>query len=249
MYKEYLPSAALWPYIESYWVFDSIVGEERTVRVLPDGCVDILLNCNEKSPNNALPPFCPYIVGTMTTFSDVTYHPIKMIGIRFKPGGITAFIRTPIHELTDQSIKMNLIETIFDQTQFQDTLTEKKNLLEMINYINFYLLRQLNNVNIPDKQIMTAVNLIKQNNGCLPVRELLNEVCLSQRQFERKFKSAIGITPKVFSSVIRFQNAHRLLQQQSEQSIFLTAIECGYYDHAHFIREYKRFTGNTPKQQ
>lgn len=250
MYQEHQPSTALLPYIETYWTYDSFMMGMQTVKVLPDGCVDILLNCKEEAAENELPSFCPYIVGTMTTFSDVTYNDgMQMMGIRFRPGGITAFIQLPIHEITNQRIEMGLIETVFEKTRFQDDLAEKKNLYERIRYVDSYLLSRLQHANIPDRQVMTAVNLMEQNRGCLPIGELMDKVCLSQRQFERKFKAIIGISPKVFSSVIRFRHAHELLQQQSEQSIFLTAIDCGYYDHAHFIREFKRFTGQTPKQQ
>lgn len=250
MYQEYEPSNALLPYIETYWTYDSFMEGMQTVKVLPDGCVDILLNCKEEAAENELPSFCPYIVGTMTTFSDVTYNDgMQMMGIRFRAGGITAFIQLPIHEITNQRIEMGLIETVFEKRRFQDDLAEKKNLYERIRYVDSYLLGKLQHAGLPDRQVMTAVNLVMQNKGRLPIGNLMDKVCLSQRQFERRFKASIGISPKVFSSVIRFRHAHELLQQQSEQSIFLTAIDCGYYDHAHFIREFKRFTGQTPKQQ
>lgn len=248
MYQEYRPSIVLLPYIETYWTFDSFIEGEQTVRILPDGCVDILLNCNDTISNNGMYPFHPYIVGTMTSYSDVLYtRCMKMVGVRFKPGGITAFINVPIHELTNQRIDMSLLESIFDNTLFCDNIAIQNDVREVVNYIDSYLIGKLNRITIPDKQIMAAVDTIKYHKGCLPIKEVLEEVCLCQRQFERKFKSVIGITPKVFSSVVRFQNAQEVLQQHPKQSVFLTAIDCGYYDHAHFIREFKRFTGGSPK--
>ena len=71
MYQEYRPSIVLLPYIETYWTFDSFIEGEQTVRILPDGCVDILLNCNDTISNNGMSPFHPYIVGTMTSYSDI----------------------------------------------------------------------------------------------------------------------------------------------------------------------------------
>lgn len=126
MYQEYRPSIVLLPYIETYWTFDSFIEGEQTVRILPDGCVDILLNCNDTISNNEMSPFHPYIVGTMTSYSDVLYtRCMKMIGVRFKPGGITAFINVPIHELTNQRIDMSLLESIFDNTT-KDAYQSKK---------------------------------------------------------------------------------------------------------------------------
>lgn len=239
MYKEYHPNILLSPYIETYWVSnDSIQGEE-TIRILPDGCVDILFNWDSKC-------FTPCIIGTMTSFLDVTYvNTIRMMGIRFRPCGISAFTRVPISEFTNTKVDISLFETIFDAWFFEQLL-KIENEIEKIHYIDSYLVEQLENTFSIDKQMVYAVKLIKETKGVQPISEILNSVCLCQRQFERKFKTAIGITPKMFSSIIRFTNAKKLARTATNESLFSIALECGYYDHAHLIREHKRFAGNLP---
>ena len=239
MYKEYHPNILLAPYIETYWVSnDSIQGEE-TIRILPDGCVDILFNWDAKS-------FVPNIIGTQTTYLDVIYqHRIRMMGIRFRPCGITAFTRVPIHEFTNTKINISLFDTIFDHWFFENLL-EKEDEIEKLEYIDSYFITLLKNIFTVDKQIAHTTNLIIETKGTQPISEILNSVCLCQRQFERKFKTAVGITPKAFSSIIRLQNTRRIISNSSNESLFSIALACGYYDHAHLIREHQRLAGDLP---
>ena len=72
MYTEYRPNILLAPYVETYWVSDENLKSQQTIRIFPDGCVDILFNCTEDD-NSDIKPFIPYIIGTMTIFSDVKY--------------------------------------------------------------------------------------------------------------------------------------------------------------------------------
>jgi len=238
MYKEYHPNILLSPYIETYWVSNDSTQGEQTIRVLPDGCVDIIFNWEMKS-------FVPDIIGTITTYLDVTYiNTIRMMGIRFRPCGISAFTRVHINEFTNIKVDISLFDTIFD-TWFFEQLFEIEDEIEKIHYIDSYLVEQLEKTFSIDKQMTYAVNLIKNNKGVLPIGVLLNSVCLSQRQFERKFKATIGITPKMFSSIIRFANTKEVLRTATNESLFSIALECGYYDHAHLIREHKRFAGDS----
>lgn len=244
MYKEYLPNILLSPYIETYWVSNGYKGEQ-TIRILPDGCVDILFNL-DSVPQDNIKPFLPYIIGTMTTYSDVIYkNAIRMMGIRFRPCGISAFTRVPINEFTNIKVDLSLFETIFD-VSFYEQLPEIENEVERICYIDTYLVKILKKTFSIDKQLIYAVDFIRQTKGVLPINDVLNIVCLCQRQFERKFKATTGITPKMFSSIIRFANTKEVLCTSTSESLFSIALEYGYYDHAHLIREYKRFAGNLP---
>lgn len=81
----------------------------------------------------------------------------------------------------------------------------------------------------------------------VPVNKLLDKVCLSQRQFERQFKNLTGMTPKMFSSITRFSLSEKYLRLHPNESLFSVALDCGYYDHSHLIREFKRFGGASPQ--
>jgi Transcriptional regulator containing an amidase domain and an AraC-type DNA-binding HTH domain len=71
---------------------------------------------------------------------------------------------------------------------------------------------------------------------------------LSKRQFERTFKNAIGISPKLFSRIIKFKNSVNYLRSSSTNSLYNVAIDCGYYDHSHLIKDFKEFGGTLPNE-
>jgi len=239
-YKEYQPNTLLSPYIETYWT-SNVWGKGESHKIFPDGCVDIIFTFDKTKGT-----FLARIVGTMTSFLEVIYpQTVQMFGIRFKPAGITAFTRVPIHEFTNQNVELALVETLFDKS-FYETLPEKQSMGEIIIQIYNYLINKLSCLYYADKQIIHAVDLICFSKGQLSPAKVAAEVCLCQRHFERKFKSAIGISPKTFAKIVRFKHALHCLQSGSYQGLLSVAIECGYYDHTHLIKDFKTFSGDTP---
>jgi transcriptional regulator GlxA family with amidase domain len=75
---------------------------------------------------------------------------------------------------------------------------------------------------------------------------LASEVCLCQRHFERKFKSAIGVSPKTFAKIFRFKHVLQVLGNYPQKNLLTTAEEYGYYNHTHLINDFKTFSGETP---
>ena len=90
------------------------------------------------------------------------------------------------------------------------------------------------------------MNIINQSAGKRSVRSLMDEVCLCQRHFERKFKHNTGFTPKEYSRIVKFKNAVELLRNTTSVNLLTTAIDARYYDLAHFSKEIKTLSGNTP---
>lgn len=245
IYREFKPDTLLTPYIETYWTAHGFEEREESHRVLPDGCVDIVISLTE-SPHLGLNPFRPNIVGTMTTFFNGSYvKDVCLVGIRFRPAGFTAFCQVSIDEFTDKRIDLTLVETLFDESFYAD-LPEKKTMLEVIRHIDSYFVQKLKYLFLPEARIVYAIDLIRQSNGLLPLNEVDAKSCLSVRHFERKFKTAVGISPKTFSKVVKFQYTCNYLKNHGDSSLFLTAIDCGYYDLAHLIKDFKTLSGSAP---
>ena len=246
-YKEYEPNRLLSPYIDTYWMGGSFGGEGKFNKILPDGCVDIIFSFDKFDKFDKAKSTCfTKIVGTMTTFLEISYpQTVEMFGIRFKPAGITAFTRVPVEEFTDRDVELALVDTLFDKSFFE-TLPEKQSVEEMIRHTDNYLINYLPCLYHQEKQIIRAVDLICFYRGQLSSAKVASEVCLCQRHFERKFKSAIGISPKTFAKIHRFKYALRYLRNNPDQDLTSVAIECGYYDHTHLIKDFKTLSGNTP---
>lgn len=240
MYIEYQPHPFLSQYIETYWSSIDFAEKEVCRRVLPDGCVDIIFSFHRQSP--------PHIVGTMTTFLEVEYlGEVRFIGIRFKPGGITAFIRVPVNEFTDSRVELFSTESVFDKS-FSEDIPWERSTTDIISFVDNYLLSRLPKLSLVDERVDYAVSLIKQGKGNIPIPLIAEQACLSKRQFERRFLAGIGISPKAFSRIIKFKNTHHLLKSGANQSLFDLAVDCGYYDHAHLIKEFKRLSGSLPSE-
>ena len=249
MYKEYPPDLRLQHLIETYWVADGMVESPVTQRVLPDGCVDIIFDFGSSNNTRQHSAGLPKLVGTMTSLLEISYQPgqVQMMGIRFAPAGITAFTRIPVSGITNRNIELPLTETLFDES-FYERLPEMESMQERIAYINAYFLTRIHKLYLPDRQIRHAVSLIQGNNGHLSVRKIAGEVCLSERQFERKFKTTIGISPKAFSNIIRFRSVYSYMETHPDESMYEIAIACGYHDHSHMNKEFQRLGGLSPSE-
>ncbi|MDH6305492.1 AraC-like DNA-binding protein [Parabacteroides sp. PF5-5] len=249
MYKEYPPDLRLQRLIETYWVADGVIEDSVTQRILPDGCVDIIFDFGSNNNTKQHPTGLPKLVGTMTSLLEISYQPgrVQMMGIRFAPAGITAFTRMPVSGITNQNIELPLAETLFDKS-FYERLPDMECMQERIVYINTYFLARMHKLYLPDRQIKHAVSLIQSNNGHLSVWKIAGEVCLSERQFERKFKTTIGISPKAFSNIMRFRFVRRYMEAHPDESMYEIAIACGYHDHSHMNKEFQRLGSFSPSE-
>jgi AraC-like DNA-binding protein len=247
MFSVYPPDIRLSHLIETYWVFDGMIENPYAAKVLPDGCVDIIFDFGENDGTGRLQTGVPELIGTMTSPLHVSYRKekVRMMGICFAPAGITAFTRMPVFEFTNQNISLPLSETLFDK-KFYERLPDMNCMQERIDYLNQYFLARLHKFYVPDIQIGHAVSMIRANNGQQSVKKIAKEVCLCERHFERKFKSAIGISPKMFSRIIRFKYTIDYLQTCSIDNMYNVAIDCGYFDHSHLIKDFKAFGGTLP---
>jgi len=240
-YQEYNPDIQLTPWVKNYWSADGFLESEVTPKVFPDGCTDIIFKFDRTKGTSYAGLF-----GTMTTFIEVDYpKSTKMFGIRFKPAGITAFTRIPMEELTDRSVELSLLKTLFDKS-FYEELPEKHSFAEIVAHTNSYLINQLPYLYHSDKQIIHAIDLISLTKGQLNLADVASDICLCRRHFERKFKSTVGVSPKMFAKIFRFKHALKCLHNYPYKDLLTIAVECGYYDRTHLIKDFKSLSGNAP---
>jgi AraC-like DNA-binding protein len=239
-YSEYNPAIQLSHLVETYWAASGFPDSADVSKILPDGCVDIIFMFDRAKGS-----FDVNIVGTMTAFLEIDYRSVQMFGIRFKPAGITAFTRVPVEEFTDRIVELALVETLFSRS-FREALAEKQSTAEIAAYTDSCLTGLLPCLYRSDLQIIRAVDMIYLAKGQLSLAALASEICLCQRHFERRFKSAIGISPKLLAKIFRFEHALQCLKNCPHKDLLDVAVECGYYDHSHLIRDFKTLSGDAP---
>lgn len=247
MYKEYSPSAILDPYIDKYWISNGFIQGSFNLRIAADGCADIILASGENATSRQMKEFHPYIVGTMETYGEeLLCNHVNMMGIRFKPAGITAFIQNNIYDFTNIKADLSDVESIFGD-EFYSVLMSDNNFYAILLEVDNYLIRRLPYRYKQEKRIVSALLLINRLKGIVSSGEVADYVCLSQRQFERLFKYSTGISPKTYGRIVRYKNTRRYLQENPKATLFSAAIDCGYYDHSHLIKDFQTLSGEVPK--
>ncbi|WP_254091874.1 helix-turn-helix domain-containing protein [Dawidia soli] len=109
-------------------------------------------------------------------------------------------------------------------------------------------MNKLNAQTTLDNIVKTTIDALLSTNGSSPIQAILQEDPSKRRQLERKFLKQIGISPKQLGRVIRLQTALKMLLSQPSETLTHIAYESEYYDQAHFIKDFKEFTGTSPKE-
>jgi AraC-like DNA-binding protein len=170
-----------------------------------------------------------------------------MIAVVFYPDALSPFINIPIIEFTGLIVDL---EFAFGKAikEIQEKIFEANSNEKRITLIEHFLLNQLKNREIQfNNDIRFAVSQMQLNNK-ISILKLASEVNMSKRNFERKFLENVGLTPVFFNRIVRFQKAIKLINHQRELTFTELAYSSGYYDQSHFIRDFKQFYGQPPKE-
>jgi len=223
-------------------------------RVIPTENVQIMFHYKTPfvvyHPDNTITHQPQTIISGLTnSFSDVsTFGDAGVIFVAFQPAGACHFFNFPLSEIENQSI--DLSDIFFKEIkQVEEKLYSKNTLAERVNLIESFLLKRFSQVPYYDESLIrTGVQLIKQNKGQISALALSDKLSVSSKSLERKFSEYLGKTPKQFIKLIRFQET--LYDISSNKNINLTeyAYRNGYFDQSHFIRDFKLFSGYTPKE-
>jgi AraC-like DNA-binding protein len=170
-----------------------------------------------------------------------------LIQIVFKPGGLFRLTGIPSNYLTNQYIDA---ETIFSKEikSVNDKINECNSFTQMIQVVEAFLCTEIKRKLYACNPLDVATSQLFSLNSIPSVDSLAKSACQSTRHFERNFKERMGISPKYFLKVLRFENAFRVRNKNPNLDWFTIAVACGYYDYQHLSRDYKELTGLTPNQ-
>lgn len=133
------------------------------------------------------------------------------------------------------------------QKKYQEQLAAAKHLEEQVALVSQLMLELIALHNIPpNDQIQQAIALILKHNGQIKIKDVLNKIYLTERTFERNFMAQVGLSPKQFAKIIQFQCSLHQLNQNNFKKLTEVGLDSGFTDQSHFIRAFKKYTGQTP---
>jgi AraC-like DNA-binding protein len=169
---------------------------------------------------------------------------IGTVLVYFTEIGFTQFSSHPANELFDLIISLDDIFEKNKVKEVEEKLAATSTDRQRINIVEQFLLSQLKDIQT-DKLIVEAVKLIYQAKGTIRVKELNEKLFISQSPFEKRFRKIVGTTPKKFASIIRFNTVLDNLNET--KTLTEICYENNFFDQAHFIKDFKQFTGDTPE--
>ena len=249
------PSKILAPYIKRYWAIENTLdkGEICVQRIVPTGLTELMLyftqrpkvlNSNKFLSDNVA------LYGHQNDFYDIELTgSLSVFSIVFQPQGLMQFFKFPLHEICNQNVPLKYLS---GQTgrDLEEKMGEAATFHQRVFIVEHFLwdLLKKHDTDFEFRRVNRVAELIKSTGGDVDINQIYSEACLSRKQFERIFAERVGISPKQYLKIIRFQFA--IFQKQQNINLNMTELsyESRYFDQSHFIKDFKSLCGMTPKQ-
>ncbi len=254
-YQTYQPHPDLEPLVKLYWTLEvPATGEAHRQRIIPDGCLEMAFilgdDIKRYTTGDAfvMQPRA-MVLGQITVpfFIEPTGY-VDCFAVRFYPYGLANFLDTPIKELANTETPLSALfgDAIADALAQQIRLAEDTE--SRIAIIERFLFKKLNDQASIDNIVKATIDSMFLTSGAVSIKQMLANDGSKRRQLERKFTAQVGMSPKQLSKVIRLQAVLKMMLTQRPERLSQIAYESDYYDQAHFTRDFKEFTGMTPKE-
>jgi AraC-like DNA-binding protein len=249
----YIPRPPLSDFVGLFWFYEDYRQPHKKERLLPDGSMELVINLREDQTrlydrhdtDQVRTLGGSLIVGAQSEFFVIdTAEQASVVGVHFKPGGAFPFFGLPAGELRNSHLSLDtlwgalagelrerLLEAATPQAMFcilEEVLLARARRLERHPAVKFAL-REF--YGIPHTRTISEVTA---------------QIGLSAKRFIQVFDGEVGLTPKLFCRVRRFQKVLRLVRAGRRVEWAGVAADCGYFDQAHFIRDFHAFSGLNP---
>ncbi|MES2704686.1 MAG: helix-turn-helix domain-containing protein [Bacteroidota bacterium] len=254
IYREYPPHPLLARHIKCFWTLDApdAVGLAQKEKIFPDGCTELIFNYGRpfrqyNSTGGYSQQLQSFIHGQLT--SHIQLGPTGdtgVLGARFYPHGLASFTNVPLHLFTQMTIGLqNLWGSA--AVELEDKIIGAPCNDERVKLLAAFLISKLRDNN-KLSAIAAAVAHVASEKGNVKVSELAKQLYMSERSLERQFMATVGMSAKTFARISRFQFAFSMMQREDALHLTDIAYNAGYFDQAHFTRDFRDFTGETPTQ-
>ena len=251
LYRELSPAPALRSYVRCYWTLRAdATGDASPQRVLPDGCVEIIINLgarfirHDESGGTEGQPL-ELVVGPTTRHMTIAPSgAIRLVGVRFAPGGAVPFLSVAPQEVRDAAPSLADVASPFIGAVAERLAVApfgvEGSVLDTALCARLAQARRLT-----DHRVLASVHAARVADQPLRVDTLMSLTGLGARQLERTFRDHVGFGPKTLCRLVRFQRVVRAIEPTPRPSWARLAARHGYADQAHLAREFREFAGTT----
>jgi AraC-like DNA-binding protein len=251
------PNPSLKDLVNHIMVFQTVFNEYSPapsilLPPLPEQCIFFYpqdeVEAEYLSANKQMKLYTCSLVGPQTSSVKLNLgHKHLVIKISFQPGGLYRLLGIPMQELL-QVEAFNGQDFLGKMVrELSTSIQETANLISMVHQIEMALMKRMDQLK-PKLPIDLVLQEMVNKGGLLSIDKAASNAFLSNRQFERQFKQRIGLSPKIFSRLIRFSNAWIIKENNAQMKWTDIAHRSGYFDQMHLIRDFKEFAGINPKQ-
>jgi AraC-like DNA-binding protein len=251
-----LPSNELQPFIKHYLFLESKGNGIKKLRLFSDGNTGMVFSFNNNlisiTGNSEHLHYLPssFVYGQISEFKDLyLVSEAALIVVVFQPAGINQLMGVSAAELRNNIINT---EDLFGRNvlDIHTGLAEEGDFRNKVKMLNIFFAEfAAKTVLINQRLIAASINFILKNKGTNSVGQLVKYIGYTERQIERIFIECVGLSPKRFGSIVKLHSFLKLLKAKSNYDT-LTALSCeaGYSDQSHLIKEFRKYTGVTPKE-
>jgi AraC-like DNA-binding protein len=249
------PAPPLDTFVEQFWHCADTPSHPRE-RILPSGTVELVVNLRDDQVrvyHHSHPARPRRLSGAVVSgpygrfFAIDPLQHAAMMGVHFRPGGAPAVLGVPAVELADTHLDLDQLWGPAAR-ELRERLCEAATPAARFSVLEVALAARLDRTAGRHGAVPVALDAFEQAGTGVRVRDIARRVGLSQRWFIRVFAAEVGLTPKLYGRVRRFQRALALVRGVSAPDWAWVAAECGHFDQSHLIRDFRAFSGLTPEE-
>jgi AraC-like DNA-binding protein len=257
IFCRHIPRPPLGRFIDWLWYYDDCYPPHRREHVLPDGTFELVIDLRDEPrklfDRTNLTRYQAFrrgwLSGTHSEYLVIDALPnSSMIGAHFKPGGAAAFLGVPAHELNDKVIEVEAIwggsaRDLRERLLAAPRPEMKFRLLEDFLMGGF---TRMNGAADRSPRVAWALHEFLQQPHVNRISAVADRLGVSHKHFIEEFRKHVGLTPKRFCRIQRFQRVLAQIQRQRTIAWADLACSCGYFDQAHFVNDFHAFAGLNP---
>jgi AraC-like DNA-binding protein len=253
-YRHRIPGPPLDSFIESIWVYHNDPRPHALERILPTGAAQLIVNLKEDETRLYDPEFpqrCVTTSGTVLSGVQSRFQVIDtaeqehVAGVVFRPGGTVPFMGVPAHETRDADIPLDTLWGRRRTATLRERLLESDSIGAKLDVLEAALLEMWTPPGL-HPAVVFALGVFDRAPTTTRIAAVSDTIGLSAKRFIERFKIEVGLTPKRYCRIRRFQRAVTLVNRGRHIDWSQVALDCGYFDQAHFINDFRSFSGLTP---